>query len=55
MALPVTTGRKFMGRLAKGNDLLAALGKYCLNPGIGPGELARNWCRVEGPVWASAV
>ena len=38
-SVPVTAGRRIMGRLAKGDDLLTALEKYCQANGISLGEI----------------
>ena len=38
-ALVKTTGRRIMGRLAKGDDLLRALGDHCAKAGITLGEV----------------
>ncbi len=39
MTISVTAGRQIMGRLSKGDDLLAALGKICREHDISLGEV----------------
>ena len=51
MKITVTPGRKIMGRLAKGEDLLAALSKVARDHGITLGEV-RAIGAVSRPGWA---
>ena len=39
MHIDVSAGRRILGRLFKGDDLLAALGKHCVEAGIRLGEV----------------